>query len=147
MISRYRKYRLLEMIPGSITWITLISMVVLTFVYPLSMVYFIVAFDFYWMVKVVYMSTFLIVSYKKYRRTMEVDWQMKNQDRPGFEELYQLILLPYSNESREVLEGTIRGLTESTFPKERMLVVIAAEERFPSSVENGKYASRLKLKL
>lgn len=73
----YHKYRWLEAIPALCSWGTLVGAVVLTFVTPLTMVYVIIAYDFYWMVKVAYVSTFLVISFFKYRATMRTDWVKK----------------------------------------------------------------------
>lgn len=138
MISDYRKYRLLEMLPGSLVWITLIGFAAVTFIKPLWMVYFIIAFDLYWTIKVLYVSTFLILAFRKYRNTLNEPWPEKAQALPGYEDIYHVILIPNASEHVDVVETTYASLAKSSFPKERIIIVHAAEERFPESISNGE---------
>ena len=59
MLSDYQKYRLFETIPGLLVWGTLIVCVVLAFTRPLVMIYFIILFDVYWVLKVINFSFYL----------------------------------------------------------------------------------------
>lgn len=138
MLSQYQKYRLLEMIPGTLIWLTLLSVIIVTLVKPLYMVYFIIIFDFYWMIKVVYISTFLIMSFNKYRKTMKINWHAKAEALANYNEIYHLVMIPVSSEDREVVESTFESLLKTHFPTNRMIIAFAAEERFPSSIAHGK---------
>jgi hypothetical protein len=42
---------------------------------------------------------------------------------------YQLILIPFIDESYEVLESTLSAIAGSSYPKERMILILGAEER------------------
>lgn len=137
MISAYRKYRLLEMIPGTLTWTTLICVFTFSFLFPVHMMFFVIAFDFYWMIKVIYISTFLVISFRKYKMTMKKDWHAETSAHAKYDDMYHLVMIPNSSESREVVETTMASLAKSTFPIERIIIAFAAEERYPSSVENG----------
>lgn len=138
-MSPRTKYRLLEMIPGVINWITLILAVVLSVVKPLWMVYFIVAFDFYWMVKVLYFTTYLIIAYGKFRRAATVNWLSKAQALPRFADIVHLVIIPNANEGIEVLRTTFGCLAQSHYPTQRMIVVLATEERTKQiGEENGR---------
>ena len=126
------------MIPGILTWVTLILVFCVTFFQPLWMIYFIILFDLYWMIKVLYISTHLVLSFRKYRATMKVDWPTQASTVHGYDDVYHLIMLPNASEGREVVETTFASLAASTFPKDRILIAFAAEERFPSSQANGR---------
>lgn len=135
--SAYSKYRLLEMLPGVIVWLTLIVAVVSAFVYPLAMIYAVIIFDFYWMIKVVYISVFLIVSFREYRQVMRTDWLERCERLSHYHQIYHVIFVPHATESRAVVEATFRALAETTYIKQRLIVVFAAEERFPESQQLG----------
>lgn len=66
--------RLLEIIPGSITWLFLIGPVLLSLVRPVWVAYFIIAFDLFWLVKSLRLSTYLIRGYSKLYRLQRIDW-------------------------------------------------------------------------
>lgn len=137
MLTNYQKYRCLEIIPGALVWLTLLGSIILAFVSPVTVVYFIIIFDFYWMVKVLYLSTFLVLSYVQYRRVMSIDWLKRCRQLPLYEQIYHVIMIPNASESITVVESTIQSLLRSTYPTNRIIIAFAAEERFPDSIHNG----------
>jgi hypothetical protein len=73
--DRYRWLgRLLEMVPGSISWAVLILPVWLSFSYPWLVAYFVLSFDFYWLCRALWFSGAVIVAYRRIRHVLEVDW-------------------------------------------------------------------------
>ena len=74
MIDQRWFTRMLEVIPGLITWLTLILPVVLSLVEPVWVAYFIIAFDLYWMVKSFRLSVNLIRGYRALDAAQRVNW-------------------------------------------------------------------------
>lgn len=127
------------MFPGALTWLTLIGATVLSMVAPLAAVYVIVLFDFYWFLRVMYFVSYLFISWRRYRRESAVDWhaQLKafthlverHETAPDWRSYYHIIFLPTYKEPIEVLEATFDGLVAAAYPHDRMIVVLAGEER------------------
>ena len=128
-LTERQKYRLLEMVPGAIVWATLIAAVVLSFVRPLWVIGFIIVFDLYWLTRILYFTIFLISSWRKFREVAATDWEAKLVGLPNADQTYHVIFLPTYKEAYGVLKSTLDGLAASKFPKERMIVVLAGEER------------------
>lgn len=59
-----------------------------------------------------------------------------------YRELYHVILYPYANESFEILETSLRSLSAVPYPKDRIIVILASEER--AGQPAAGIASRLK---
>jgi hypothetical protein len=57
------------------------------------------------------------------------DGQTRENLGKEFTEFYHLIILPFVDESFEVLDSTLQALTLSQFPQSQLLVVLATEER------------------
>lgn len=70
-------YRIFEIIPGLITWTFLVSPIILSFVFPIAVAYFIIAFDLFWLLKSVRMSYSLLLGYRKMRETESIDWNLR----------------------------------------------------------------------
>ncbi|HET7645209.1 MAG TPA: glycosyltransferase family 2 protein [Candidatus Limnocylindria bacterium] len=66
--------RLLEMVPGTISWAVLILPIWLSFSYPWLVAYFVLSFDFYWLCRALWFSAAVIVAYRRIRRVGRVDW-------------------------------------------------------------------------
>lgn len=47
----------------------------------------------------------------------------------SYRDFYHVVILPFVDESFEVLNSTVNALTLSQYPKDRMIVVLASEER------------------
>lgn len=142
-------YRFLEMIPGILSWGTIIGVIVASYFTPVAAAYFIIAFDLYWLLKTVYMSVHHRHNWRRLRHNMSVDWKEKVKNLK-YEHLYHMVLLPFYDESYEVIEGTIKSLLATHYKKNRMIIVLAAEERAGSEAQENalhikeKYAEHFK---
>jgi hypothetical protein len=66
--------RLLEMVPGTISWAIIILPLWLSFSYPWLVAYFVLSFDFYWLCRALWFSGAVIVAYGRIRDVLAVDW-------------------------------------------------------------------------
>lgn len=124
------KYRVLEMIPGSLVWSTFIFAVVLSFVRPAWAVYFIILFDLYWLWRVSYFVFYTTLSWRQYMRDIKRDWFFELQrDYPQWRSIYHLIFLPTYREDLSVIETTLKSLIEAAYDPKRFIVILAGEER------------------
>ncbi|OGY94637.1 MAG: hypothetical protein A2406_02310 [Candidatus Komeilibacteria bacterium RIFOXYC1_FULL_37_11] len=131
--KNYYKYRFLEILPGLSIWFTFIFAILLSIISPLHGIYFIIIFDVYFVLRILYMMIFLIISWSKYRQANRVDWWNFLQNTYGkkWEEYYHIIFLPTAGEPFEVVDGTFDNLAYKTkYNKQKMIVVLAGEERF-----------------
>ncbi len=127
-LSDYTKYRFLEMIPGALTWGTFVGIIILTLVRPIIAVYFIVIFDLYWLIRVVYLIIYIVLSFKQYHKDSKIDWRERCQKIPGWEKIYHCIFMPTYKEPLDVLRMSFASLANVNFPKERMIIVFCLEE-------------------
>jgi len=102
--------------------------VLLSYFAPVYAAIFIIIFDFYWLLKTVYLSTYLRQNWRRLRHNRAIDWvEMLGHMR--YEHVYHLVLLPYYKEDISVIQNCLRSLTESRYDNGRILVVLALEER------------------
>jgi hypothetical protein len=121
--------RVLEIIPGALVWTTLILSVVLSFVKPLWMVYFIIVFDLYWLLRIIYFIPFLLWSWWLYRLALKRDWQRDASNLSGYSEIRHLVFLPTYKEEKGVVRETLNSLMRCAYPAKQMYIVLAGEER------------------
>jgi len=73
--DRYRWLeRLLEMVPGTISWAILILPLWLSFSYPWLVAYFVLSFDFYWLCRALWFSGAVLVAFSRVREVLATDW-------------------------------------------------------------------------
>ncbi len=152
---RERKiYRTLEMIPGFLAWATLLGVIGLSYFSPLITAFFIIVFDTYWLLKTIYLSLHLRMAFKKIQQNLKIDWlrrlnelssgvgastfdtslkasELQNHD---WKDIYHLILLPFYKEDYETIYQSIASLEQANYSKNKMIIVLAAEERAGNSV-------------
>lgn len=130
-MANQRVYRCLEMLPGFFIWATLGAVAALTVVRPVLGLTVVVAFDLYWLLKVYYLLVNILVAWRRYRRALHVDWlaEVSASFPAVWRDYWHVVILPTFREPYAVIERTLRSLAASRYPSDRLLVVLAGEER------------------
>ena len=121
-------YRFFEMLPGLLAWLTIGGIFFFSFWKPFYCAVFIILFDIYWILKVFYLSLFLRQNWKKTRHNLSVNWKEKLANLK-YDRIHQMVLLPFYNESYEIVEKSLRSLAACEYDKRKFIVVLAGEEK------------------
>ncbi len=136
-------YRLFEILPGFLTWLTFASVVSFSWLSPIFTAFFIILFDLYWLLKTVYLSLHLRVAFKRVKENLKINWlkeleilppEKYTSDAKNWKEFYHLIILPFYDEGFEVISSCLESLGKANYPPEKMIVVLGAEERAGANV-------------
>jgi len=129
MLSDYQRYRLYEILPGASVWITLILIFSLSFIKPLWMIYFIIVFDVYWVLKVINFSFYLLVAWHRFRKVQKVDWKDKLvHEIPSYDQYQHVVFLTLYNESWDIVQSAIQSVANAVYDPKFFTIVIAGEE-------------------
>ncbi len=143
-------YRFLEIIPGFLSVFTLVVLLFLSYLKPVWVAFFIIAFNIYWLLLVVYLVIHLLAAYNKLKKNSKINWQKKCQElelekdlpadcliKKGYQylDLWQLIILPTYNEDIEIIRSSLSALAADNYPASKKIVVLAMEAR---AGEKGK---------
>ncbi len=123
-----RFYRMLEILPGAASWLTLIGVVLLSNFAPFIAAYFIIGFAIYWVLKTGFLSYHLRYNWKRLRHHMSLDW-VQLIERFTYDHLYHMVILPFYKEPESVVDATLASLAASRYDLKSVIVVLAAEER------------------
>lgn len=66
--------RALELIPGSLTWATILGMFIGSWLAPVWVAVFVIVFDIYWIYLTIYVAFFSTLAYRGLRRGMRINW-------------------------------------------------------------------------
>ena len=122
-------YRFYEILPGALVWAALLGSVALSFIRPLWVIYFILVFDLYWLFRVAYFVFYILLSWRRFREAVSIDWLSRVQEKSDWKRIRHLVFLPICGEDEAVVRSTLEGLLRAHYPKESMFVVLAGEER------------------
>lgn len=134
-------YRLLEILPGALAWGSILGCIFLSYFAPVYAAIFIIIFDFYWLLKTVYLSTYLRQNWRRLKHNRALEWSSM-LSHLKYEHVYHLILLPYYKEDSVVIENCLASLVASNYDKKKFLVIMATEER--AGDEPRKIAENIK---
>lgn len=103
----------------------------------MAMIYAIILFDVYWVLKVLNFSFYLLVAWRRLSIVKRIDWFDKlKHEVADYSEKTHVIFLPLYNEDWEVLETTLESLKKASYNKENFIVVLAGEERKKENYES-----------
>jgi len=133
--------RFYEILPGALAWFTIFGLAFLSWQLPAIVAVFIVLFDLYWLLKTIYLFFHLRFSYSLLKKNLKINWLEKLKDLgKEWENVHHLVILPTYKESYELIRQSFNGLASTNFPKEKLFVVLAVEER---SGEEGLKKAKL----
>jgi hypothetical protein len=162
--DRGKRYRFFEMLPGLLTWSILLLPIVLSLVNPTLTVMLIIAYMLLWFVKAVGLNVRGVQGYRTMQQHMKLPWpqmlvelETRKTEQPDrhiptwhYENILRLqdnppliepdnqihaVMIPFWNESREVLEPTIQAILDSNFDMKKVIFILAYEQRGGPDVE------------
>lgn len=162
--QRSRRYRFFEILPGLLSWSILFLPFVLSVISPALTVFFIIAYMLMWFTKAVGLNIRVLQGWKILQEHQRLNWlelldeletgEVKDPhvQRPEWHyenllrlqvqspvvkpsEIVHAIIIATWNESREVLEPTIKAILNSHYDMQKVIFVLAYEDRGGPVVE------------
>ncbi len=132
--EKRRIQRFLEIIPGVLTWFTLIGMFVFSFFLPIWVAVFIIIFDIYWILRTIFIAYYSVYGYKKLKEGKQIDWWERCQNIQDPEKYEKMVLSRIEN-----LKNTIKEMTFYKFIKKRKIKrQIKREKEFLKKIKGVK---------
>ncbi len=128
-------YRFFEIIPGALSLGTLLGVFVFSYFFPAYVAIFIICFCFYYLFRILYFSLHQAAGYFRVRKGMKKDWLKELHKFPKWKNIYHVVILPTYKESSQIILETVNSLKACDYPKEKMIVVLAVEQRAGKSFE------------
>ncbi|MFH1656673.1 MAG: glycosyltransferase family 2 protein [Candidatus Nealsonbacteria bacterium] len=137
-------YRLFEIFPGFASLSLLFLAVFFSWKQPFWVSIFIILFVIFWFFRTVYFYFHLRAGYRKMAKSEKENWLEKLDEIPSvsyplssvkhWHDIYHLIVIPMYDESLEIVRGTFKNIEESDYPNDKMIVVLACENKVKDSV-------------
>lgn len=162
--DRGRRYRFFEMLPGLLSWSILAIPFIMSQISPPATVFIIIGYLLLWFVKAVGLNIRSIQGFKNLHNHQRLPWrQLLEELRTGkvsqpdrqiptwhyenvlriqkeptpikVDDVVHAIIIATYNESRDVLEPTIKSVIDSDYDMKNVILVLAYEERGGPEVE------------
>lgn len=133
-LKLYRKHetlieRLLEILPGALTWTALTAPFWLSLTLPFAVAYLIIAADVYWLYSSLRVAVLIFVGYRKLAWAKSQPWleKLKTDFPQDWENYYHLLVLPTYKESIEILAPAFDAIANSNYPKDKIFIAVGFE--------------------
>lgn len=126
--GQYGKHRFWEAIPGILTWSTFLLAILASFFAPAVAAVFIIIFDLYWTLRVLYFLIHTIAAYRLYKQVGRINWHERLQETHGADEIYHVVMLPTYKEELAILRQSLNAIKDSVYRNDRFIVVLGGEE-------------------
>lgn len=156
--ERGKRYRFFEMLPGLLSWSTLLLPVVLSFFNPRLTVFFVLAYLMLWFTKSLGLNVRALQGYRTLEQHKKLPWpQMleelgsgkptqpdrhiptwhyenirRLQENPtpiAADNIVHAVIIAAYNETKEVIEPTVKSVLDSDYDMEKVILVMAYEAR------------------
>lgn len=126
--------RLFEIIPAFLSWWIIIFIVILSFMHPAAAAVVLIVYEIYWMVRTFYLTALLGLAHYRLRQEKERDWLADcRKENPTcgarLKDICHAVIFTVYKESVEILAASLNALYAANYPKDKMMVVVAFEER------------------
>ncbi|OGM29310.1 hypothetical protein A2801_02190 [Candidatus Woesebacteria bacterium RIFCSPHIGHO2_01_FULL_41_10] len=125
--------RILEILPGFVSWNLILFPYWGIFVIPEVVAYFILLFNIYWFYQSLQIAISATLSHFRIQASMTYDWMTDIKGFPDWEKLHHVIIIPTYKEPLHTLERTIGSIAVQNFPTRQITVVLGMEAREPES--------------
>ncbi len=129
--SKERRWqRAFEILPGLLTWTTLVGMFVFSFLAPIWVALFIIVYDIYWLHRTIYIATYSILAYRKMGRWNKVNWLTRLENVNNIEKLKDKIKEEIRLTREELRKKGLKFKTKKEFKK-----IVVERENFLKRLE------------
>lgn len=158
------RYRAFEILPGALTWTILLLPAILSIISPKLASYFIVAYLLLWFARAMGLNIRALQGWRHMHRHRNMPWQKlmndleelvpRTREAPSWHarnlarvekymphdrikpsEVIHAVLVATWNESRDILEPTVRSVIDSDYDMKKVIFILAYEDRGGPEVE------------
>lgn len=130
--------RLLEILPGFVSWNLILFPVWGAFAAPVAVAYFILFFNIYWLYKSFTLAIFSVIAYLRLQASKKFDWLGEIKSFPDWQKVHHLIIVCTYKEPLYIIERTIQSISGQTMPKDQISLVVGFEKREVGWQEKAK---------
>jgi len=155
--ERDRRYRFFEILPGFLTYLILAMPAILAFINVKAAAYFVLAYILTWFVRIIAINYRTLQGFHRMDQHRKLDWPALNDDLEKLElhapaapawharniarvherllhsrlkpsEVIHAIAMPFYNETREIIEPSIRQILDSHYDPKKIIFILGFEE-------------------
>jgi len=132
--------RILEIIPGLISWNLILFPFWGSFFFPLTVAYYILFFDVYWLYQSLVLGVSCLMGNYKIEASKVMDWLGEVKGFGDWRKIHHIVMVVTYKEPLHILQRTLRAIAKQDFPGRQMTIVLAMEEKEDKKQREQKVA-------
>lgn len=157
------KYRLFEILPAALTYLILLTPIMLAWLSPKITAYIIVAYLLLWFIRAIGLVIRSLQGWNTLNEHKKLPWKELNQDLDNLQpthrvpkwharnirrvekyigaqrikpsQVYHAVLIAFYNETRDVVEPTVQSVLDADYDSKKIILILAYEERGGEEIE------------
>lgn len=121
--------RFFEIVFPLSTWAIITLPLWLSPFHPAIVAYFLLTFDVYFFYKSLSIAVLSTLSFIKMQSLSKMDWLKAVKKMPDFPNIHHAVIIPNYKEKTEKIRKTLKFIAKQDFPRKRILIFLAMEER------------------
>jgi len=127
-------YRLLEMIPGLISWNVILFLIWGSFIIPSAVAYFVIGFLVFWFYQTFKSAFLAIKGFAKIKKSSRINWfkkyqKEKKKDWLAWEKIKHVVIIPTYNEAVSIIARNIECIAKQKDADPKNIVIVLAMEK------------------
>src|SRR4030043_2190833 len=131
-------HRLLEILPGLVSWNIILFPYWGIFLIPTMVAYFVLIFNIYWFYQSLQIAITAVISHLRIQASIAYDWLGDLKTFPDWQKVHHVVIIPPYKEPPYMRERTFNSLAEQTLPRKKLIVVLAMEKKEPKEDRAAK---------
>lgn len=126
-----RTQRGLEILPGFVSWSMILFPFWGSFIFPVAVAYYVIAFAVYWLYRSVMLAVLSVLAHLKIKAASRFEWVKDLQATfpQTWDSIQHIIVIPTYKEPIETLERTLTALAQQTYPLKNLHIMLSFEDR------------------
>ena len=130
--------RLLEILPGFVSWNIILFPYWGIFVIPNAVAYFILAYNVYWFYQSATIAVTSYISHIRIQASMIYKWEEDIKSFPDYKKVHNVVIVTTYKEPLHTLTRTIQSIADQTLSKKQISIVLAMEAKEPEKDRKDK---------
>ena len=132
--------RIIDICAGGINWFIIIILLICARYFPVVVSAIVTLYVVYWVYQSITVAKHSTQSIRNIDIAMKTNWLKKLEEEytAEYKAIYGAILIPFANESKDILFNTVEKIVTSNYPKEQKILALAPESKIPSGIEIAK---------
>lgn len=126
-----RTRRALEILPGFVSWSMILFPVWGSFVFPVAVAYYVIAFAVYWLYRSINLAVLSVIAHLRIKASAKFDWlkDLQKHYPDSWNSIHHIVVIPTYQEPLSTLQRTLMALSHQTYPLKNLHIMISFEDR------------------